>query len=266
MIFGVVFTATRLNLSRFDNELRFRGQAHADLTEVLTDPRVKAGLRCGPLTGPNHKIVPDARWIAGLGDGQVLRARRELPRRPRRAAPGQGRGDRGHQPLRDLQARLDRTPTTTRASSSRRRASSASRRRGSTPRMSVAEPVTQVDERVEPTPPRRAGLGWLLALAGLFVAAFVLRLVGLKTGPAVRLQRGREQPLRAAGDRHVRAQPEPGLLHQPAGVHVRHPRAVRGPLGDRPGERSAARSRPIRPRRSRSRAAPPRSSARSPSR
>ena len=42
---GVAFTATRLNLSRFDNELRFRGQAHADLTEVLYDPRVKAGLQ-----------------------------------------------------------------------------------------------------------------------------------------------------------------------------------------------------------------------------
>jgi hypothetical protein len=61
-----------LNFSRFDNELRFRGQAHNDLTEVLNDPKVKAGLKCGPLTGPNHKIVPDSRWIADLGDGQVL--------------------------------------------------------------------------------------------------------------------------------------------------------------------------------------------------
>jgi hypothetical protein len=72
VVFGVVFTATRLNLSRFDNELRFRGQAHHDLNEVLDDPRVRAGLKCGPLTGPNHKIVPDSRWIAGLGDGRVL--------------------------------------------------------------------------------------------------------------------------------------------------------------------------------------------------
>ncbi len=29
---GVAYTATHLNLSRFDNELRFRGQAHDDLT------------------------------------------------------------------------------------------------------------------------------------------------------------------------------------------------------------------------------------------
>src|SRR3954452_22768806 len=72
VVFGVAFTATHLNLSRFDNELRFRGQAHKDLTAVLSDPKVKAGLKCGPLTGPNHKIVPDSRWIAGLGDGSVL--------------------------------------------------------------------------------------------------------------------------------------------------------------------------------------------------
>jgi hypothetical protein len=82
VVFGIVFTATRLNLSRFDNELRFRGQAHTDLTEVLNDPKVKAGLRCGPLTGPNHKIIPDARWIADLGDGDVL-ARAEAFREDR---------------------------------------------------------------------------------------------------------------------------------------------------------------------------------------
>jgi hypothetical protein len=72
VVLGVAYTATHLNLSRFDNELRFRGQAHHDLTQVLKDPKVQAGLECGPLTGPNHKIVPDSRWIAGLGDGDVL--------------------------------------------------------------------------------------------------------------------------------------------------------------------------------------------------
>ena len=52
VVLGVGYTATRLNFSRFDNELRFRGQAHNDLTEVLNDPKVKAGLRCGPLNRP----------------------------------------------------------------------------------------------------------------------------------------------------------------------------------------------------------------------
>jgi hypothetical protein len=69
---GIVFTATHLNLERFDAELRFRGQAHHDLTALLDDPKIKAGLRCGPLTGPNHKIIPDSRWISGLGEGRVL--------------------------------------------------------------------------------------------------------------------------------------------------------------------------------------------------
>ena len=63
---GVTFTATRLNLARFDAELSFRGAAHDDLAEVLADPRVRAGLKCGPLTTPNHKLVPDTRWIADL--------------------------------------------------------------------------------------------------------------------------------------------------------------------------------------------------------
>ena len=66
IVFGVAFTATRLNLARFDAELSFRGAAHDDLAEVLADPRVRAGLKCGPLTTPNHKLVPDTRWIADL--------------------------------------------------------------------------------------------------------------------------------------------------------------------------------------------------------
>jgi hypothetical protein len=82
---GIVYTALNLSLTRFDNELRFRDQAHEDLEAVLDDPRVRAGLRCGPLTGPNHKIVPDSRWIAGLDDGSVL-ARAWIERIEKQAA------------------------------------------------------------------------------------------------------------------------------------------------------------------------------------
>lgn len=70
--YGVVFTATRVNLSRLDNELTFRGQAHASLHEVLTAPGVEAALDCGPVNVPNHKLVPDARWILDLPDDAVL--------------------------------------------------------------------------------------------------------------------------------------------------------------------------------------------------
>jgi len=82
--FGIVFTAFILNLARFDAELSFRGAAHDDLVEVLADPRVRDGLRCGPLTLPDHKLVPDARWIADLPYARVLaRADPEI-RTPRR--------------------------------------------------------------------------------------------------------------------------------------------------------------------------------------
>ena len=66
VIAGTVFTATRVNVSRFQSELEFRGDSHEALEQVLRDPQVRAGLRCGPLTMPNHKLIPDARWILDL--------------------------------------------------------------------------------------------------------------------------------------------------------------------------------------------------------
>jgi hypothetical protein len=70
--YGAVFTATRVNLSRLDNELAFRGDAHAALHDVLADPAVQRGLACGPVNVPNHKLIPDVRWIEDLPDRQVL--------------------------------------------------------------------------------------------------------------------------------------------------------------------------------------------------
>jgi hypothetical protein len=70
--YGVFFTVTHVNVNRFENELRFRGQAHDALSQILREPQVQAGLRCGPLTVPNHKLVPDSRWILDLGGDRVL--------------------------------------------------------------------------------------------------------------------------------------------------------------------------------------------------
>jgi hypothetical protein len=94
VVVGVVFTATRVRLDYFDSELSFRGAAHDDLARVLESPAVQEGLRCGPLTVPNHKLVPDSRWIHGA-------------RGPRRAAAAARRRAGGHQPLRGVQARLE---------------------------------------------------------------------------------------------------------------------------------------------------------------
>jgi len=72
VVYGLLFTITRVNLSQFETELTFRGDAHAALERVLADPDVRAGLRCGPLSVPNHKLIPDARWVLGASAGEVL--------------------------------------------------------------------------------------------------------------------------------------------------------------------------------------------------
>ncbi|HWC27858.1 MAG TPA: hypothetical protein VG474_14810 [Solirubrobacteraceae bacterium] len=84
VIFGVVFTATRVNLTQLRNELRFRGDAHVALEQVLRDPAVARALRCGPVYVPNHKLIPDVRWILDRPRSDVLaRSSRDvgIPRR-----------------------------------------------------------------------------------------------------------------------------------------------------------------------------------------
>ena len=68
---GVVYTVTNVDLRRFDDELSFRGDAHASLVALLEHPGVRAGLDCGELTLPNHKLVPDARYLADLSADAV---------------------------------------------------------------------------------------------------------------------------------------------------------------------------------------------------
>ena len=72
VIFGIVFTATRVNLVQLRNELQFRGDSHAALERVLHDPAVQRGLRCGPVYVPNHKLIPDVRWILDRSESEVI--------------------------------------------------------------------------------------------------------------------------------------------------------------------------------------------------
>ncbi len=84
VLYGAIFTATRVNLDRLDNELRFRGDAHAALHDVLNAPAVQRALAdgCGPVTVPNHKLIPDVRWVTGLQENQVV-ARSDATQRGR---------------------------------------------------------------------------------------------------------------------------------------------------------------------------------------
>ena len=82
IVYGVVFTVTRVNFSTFTNELIFRGDSHASLKALLNNPKVRAGMRCGPVSTPNHKLIPDSRWILNAPVTKVI-ARSDATQRAR---------------------------------------------------------------------------------------------------------------------------------------------------------------------------------------
>jgi len=72
LVGGLAYTIVNVNLVRFENELGFRERYRTELMAVLSQPAVRAGLRCGPLSTPNHKLIPDVRWVTGLGEDRVI--------------------------------------------------------------------------------------------------------------------------------------------------------------------------------------------------
>jgi hypothetical protein len=80
LVVGVAFFA--LKASSFDRlraELRFIGTTHDELTALLASEPVRDGLRCGELTFPTYRLIPDARWILDA-DPRRVRSRAEDPR------------------------------------------------------------------------------------------------------------------------------------------------------------------------------------------
>jgi hypothetical protein len=66
-------------------ELRFRGDSQRALRALLEEPAVRAAMRCGPVSVPNHKLVPKVRWVLGAGPAAVpARSDRSQRRRIRR--------------------------------------------------------------------------------------------------------------------------------------------------------------------------------------
>jgi hypothetical protein len=82
--YGVVFTLSHVNFGTFDNELRFRGDSHQSLRYLLAQPAVQRARRCGPVLTPNHKLIPDVRWLLKAGVSDVV-ARSDPAQRARTA-------------------------------------------------------------------------------------------------------------------------------------------------------------------------------------
>jgi hypothetical protein len=60
---GIAFLAVKASsFGPLYDELRFIDRTHDELAGLLAEPRVRDGLRCGALTFPTYRLVPDARW------------------------------------------------------------------------------------------------------------------------------------------------------------------------------------------------------------
>jgi hypothetical protein len=71
-VLGAVFVVLKAPVvNRLTAELRFIRGTHADLAAILATPAVRRSMRCGPLTFPNYRLVPDARWMLDLPAARV---------------------------------------------------------------------------------------------------------------------------------------------------------------------------------------------------
>ncbi|MEA2220546.1 MAG: hypothetical protein QOJ35_3172, partial [Solirubrobacteraceae bacterium] len=64
LVLGVAFVAVKAaSFQRLGAELRFIRATHGELRTLLESEQVRDGMRCGPLTFPTYRLVPDARWL-----------------------------------------------------------------------------------------------------------------------------------------------------------------------------------------------------------
>jgi hypothetical protein len=63
-VVGVAFVVVRAPVvNSLRGELRFIKGSHDDLVAILRTPAVQRDMRCGPITYPNYRLVPDTRWL-----------------------------------------------------------------------------------------------------------------------------------------------------------------------------------------------------------
>ena len=78
---GAIYTLLNFSPTYIERELALRESVREDLTRVLRAPAVRAARACGPIAVPNHKLVPDVRWLSDAGAGGVVARTERTPRR-----------------------------------------------------------------------------------------------------------------------------------------------------------------------------------------
>jgi hypothetical protein len=72
VVAGLAFVVVRADsFDKLATELRFIRSTHDDLTAVLHTNSVVQARKCGPVTLPNYRLVPDTRWILDATQKQV---------------------------------------------------------------------------------------------------------------------------------------------------------------------------------------------------
>jgi len=69
---GIAYTALNFSPAYIDRELALRESVRRDLAALLDSRQVRAARECGPITVPNHKLIPDVRWLAHGSADDVL--------------------------------------------------------------------------------------------------------------------------------------------------------------------------------------------------
>lgn len=73
IVAGLAFTAVKLGtVDRLTTELRYNRSIHRDLVSLLDDGAVRRALRCGPLSTPNYRLVPESRWHLDADSSAVV--------------------------------------------------------------------------------------------------------------------------------------------------------------------------------------------------
>jgi hypothetical protein len=69
---GVYLAASTLSIGKIQTELGFRDSGHTSLVAILKEPAVKSALGCGPVSVPDHKLIPEVRLILNRGTSGVI--------------------------------------------------------------------------------------------------------------------------------------------------------------------------------------------------
>lgn len=84
-VYGVASAAANVSLTSIVTELGFRDDSHTSLVAILDAPAVRRALHCGPVSVPNHKLMPDALWLLDRDPSGVI-ARSQADDNPTLAA------------------------------------------------------------------------------------------------------------------------------------------------------------------------------------